>query len=198
MTGPADEQHLRAADGGGGGGRDGREERDGARLHPGERPQRSATHPTPPHLHNPLCFIITPHSFQIDVEVSDFDEWKIKLGFMDDPRIPEECRVDMMTKIKTAGSAGIVSYALTEGFFWLTSIPIAYGTVWASTGSAPDLGDSEGQKAIGAAAFVLINTARVIVPARIAFALAITPWVDDNIMSKFKKEEATTDDCEVP
>mmetsp|Transcript_34889 Transcript_34889/g.93282 ORF Transcript_34889/g.93282 Transcript_34889/m.93282 type:complete len:159 (+) Transcript_34889:449-925(+) len=62
----------------------------------------------------------------IDVEVSDFDEWKIKLGFMDDPRIPEECRVDMMTKIKTAGSAGIVSYALTEGFFWLTSIPIAY------------------------------------------------------------------------
>mmetsp|Transcript_34890 Transcript_34890/g.93286 ORF Transcript_34890/g.93286 Transcript_34890/m.93286 type:complete len:199 (+) Transcript_34890:526-1122(+) len=134
----------------------------------------------------------------IDVEVSDFDEWKIKLGFMDDPRIPEECRVDMMTKIKTAGSAGIVSYALTEGFFWLTSIPIAYGTVWASTGSAPDLGDSEGQKAIGAAAFVLINTARVIVPARIAFALAITPWVDDNIMSKFKKEEATTDDCEVP
>jgi len=31
----------------------------------------------------------------IDAEVSDFDEVLIKWGFKEDPRIPEECRVDL-------------------------------------------------------------------------------------------------------
>jgi len=39
----------------------------------------------------------------IDAEVSDFDEVLIKWGFKEDPRIPEECRVDQMTRIKDSG-----------------------------------------------------------------------------------------------
>ena len=68
----------------------------------------------------------------IDAEVSDFDEVLIKWGFkarrlrplrllastpdaidaslstQEDPRIPEECRVDQMTRIKDSGQAGVI------------------------------------------------------------------------------------------
>ena len=71
----------------------------------------------------------------IDAEVSDFDEVLIKWGFkahrprplrlfastpdaidaslstQEDPRIPEECRVDQMTRIKDSGQAGVISCA---------------------------------------------------------------------------------------
>merc|ERR1719502_704104 len=133
----------------------------------------------------------------LDVEVSDFEEWKIKFGFMDDPRIPEECRVDTMTKIKSAGTAGIVSYALTELTFWVISVPLAIGGVAVTTGQLPDLTDQSGQAATAGYAFVFLNFARAIVPFRIALALALTPWVDDNIMVRFKKPEEIEDDCEV-
>ena len=71
----------------------------------------------------------------IDAEVSDFDEVLIKWGFkarrprplrlfastpdaidaslstQEDPRIPEECRVDQMTRIKDSGQAGVIACA---------------------------------------------------------------------------------------
>ena len=71
----------------------------------------------------------------IDAEVSDFDEVLIKWGFkarrprplrllastpdaidaslstQEDPRIPEECRVDQMTRIKDSGQAGVIGCA---------------------------------------------------------------------------------------
>lgn len=133
----------------------------------------------------------------LDVEVSDFDEWLIKMGAKEDPRIPEECRVDTMTKIKSAGTAGIVSYALTEGAFWVISIPLAITAVTISTGSVPDTSTQEGMAAVGGYSFAFLTFARTVVPVRIAFALALTPWVDDNIMSRFKKDEPTEEDCEV-
>ena len=82
------------------------------------------------------------------------------------------------------------------------------------------LGD-EGKAAIGSAAFVLINlrapasvprgeiypppsrrpsrtqhSARVIVPARIALALALAPWCDENIIKKYFPAKVP-DDCVV-
>lgn len=125
----------------------------------------------------------------LDVEVSSFDEILIKYGLKDDPRIPEECRVDTMTKVKNAGTAGVVSYALTELAFWVISIPLAIASVAAATGSLPDLGSQEGQAATGAYILGFLTFARAIVPVRIALALAGVPWVDENIMSRFKKDE---------
>jgi len=119
------------------------------------------------------------------VEVSDLDEFLIKWGFKDDPRIPEDERVDAMTRIKNSGRAGIVAYAITEGGFWLSSGPFAFALLALTTGEIPDINTDEGKQAIGSAAFILINFARLIVPARIALALGLAPWVDENLIQRF-------------
>ena len=126
--------------------------------------------------------------------VSDVDEFLIKWGFKEDPRIPFDERVDQMTRIKNSGKAGIVAYALTEGAFWLGSIPFAYAAIKLATGSFPDFATTEGKEAIGADIFVFINFARLIVPARIALALGLAPWVDENILQKFGKADDAQDD----
>ena len=49
---------------------------------------------------------------------------------------------------------------------------------------------------MGGYAFVLINFARLIVPARIALALAFAPWVDENIVKRFgPTPEDLPEDC---
>ena len=117
--------------------------------------------------------------------VSDLDEFLIKWGFKEDPRVPEDERVDQMTRIKNSGKAGIAAYAITEGAFWIGSVPFAIAAVTLATGSFPDINSVEGKEAIAADVFVFINFARLIVPARIALALALAPWCDENIIQKF-------------
>ena len=133
----------------------------------------------------------------IDAEVSDFDEVLIKWGFKEDPRIPEECRVDQMTRIKDSGQAGVIAYAITEAGFWVGSIPFALGAAYVATGEIPDWTTEEGKTALGGYAFVLINFARLIVPARIALALAFAPWVDENIVKRFNPPDPSDlpEDC---
>ena len=87
------------------------------------------------------------------------------------------------------GTAGIVSYAITEGGFWVISIPLAVAAVVATTGSLPDFATTEGKAAVGGYSFAFLTFARTIVPLRIAFALALTPWVNENIMSRFKSDD---------
>ena len=105
------------------------------------------------------------------------------LGFS--KRIPKDERVDQMTRIKESGQAGVIAYALIEGAFWIGSIPFAYAAVTLATGAFPDVGTIEGKEALSADAFVFINFARLIVPARIALALSLAPWTDENIVKKF-------------
>ena len=120
-----------------------------------------------------------------------------------------------MAKIKSAGTAGTVSYALTEVLrddcvllkywfalvslftltsddaqlaFWIISLPLAALAVLVTTGSLPDTGTTEGQAALGGYSLAFLTFARAIVPARIALALYLTPWTDENIVSRFKKE----------
>ena len=135
----------------------------------------------------------------IDAEVSDFDEVLIKWGFKEDPRIPEECRVDQMTRIKDSGQAGVIAYAITEAGFWVGSIPFALGAAYVATGEIPDWTTEEGKTALGGYAFVLINFARLIVPARIALALAFAPWVDENIVKRINPPDLSEfpEDCVV-
>merc|ERR1712146_630669 len=108
--------------------------------------------------------------------VAEWEEWLIKFGVKEDPRIPEECREKITDKIKKAGTAGIVSYAITEGGFWLLSIPLAITAITIKDGQVPDFGTDEGKAAVAAYGFVFINFARAIVPARVALALGLTPW----------------------
>ena len=41
----------------------------------------------------------------LDVDVSGVDEFLIQWGLKEDPRVPEECRVDPMTRVKQSGKA---------------------------------------------------------------------------------------------
>jgi len=122
-------------------------------------------------------------------DIEGFDGLLIKMGLKDDLRIPEEERVDAMTKIKAAGTAGIVSYAGTELAFWVISVPLAVAGVALTTGSLPDLSTTEGQAAVGGYSLAFLTFARAIVPLRIGLALALTPWVQNNVMSKFEKKD---------
>ena len=63
----------------------------------------------------------------------------------------------------------------------------------------PDWTTEEGKTALGGYAFVLINFARLIVPARIALALAFAPWVDENIVKRFNPPDPADlpEDCVV-
>ena len=118
-------------------------------------------------------------------ESSPIDNWLIGMGLKENNTIPVELRLDPITKIKNSGKAGLISYALTEGIFWLISIPIAFSFVTITTGTIPDVKTQEGITILGGYSVAFLTLARTIVPIRIAFALAITPWVDNNIISKF-------------
>jgi len=73
--------------------------------------------------------------------------------------------------------------------FWLISLPLAAFAVLATTGSLPDMATTEGKEVVGGYSLAFLTFARAVVPARIALALYLTPWVGENIVSKFKKDE---------
>ena len=116
-----------------------------------------------------------------------------------DTLFPHRCRVDQMTRIKDSGQAGVIAYAITEAGFWIGSVPFALGAAYVATGEIPDWTTEEGKTALGGYAFVLINFARLIVPARIALALAFAPWVDENIVKRFNPPNLSDlpEDCVV-
>ena len=104
-----------------------------------------------------------------------------------------------MTRIKDSGQAGVIAYAITEAGFWVGSVPFALGAAYVATGEIPDWTTEEGKTALGGYAFVLINFARLIVPARIALALAFAPWVDENIVKRLNPPDLSElpEDCVV-
>merc|ERR1712091_273001 len=91
-----------------------------------------------------------------EIEAGPVGEFLIKWGFKDDPRIPEDERIPAMQRIKDSGKAGVIAYALTEGAFWIGSVPFAIAAVTLATGSFPDIASDEGKAAIGADAFIFI------------------------------------------
>ena len=95
--------------------------------------------------------------------------------------------------------AQVIAYAITEAGFWVGSVPFALGAAYVATGEIPDWTTEEGKTALGGYAFVLINFARLIVPARIALALAFAPWVDENIVKRLNPPDLSDlpEDCVV-
>ena len=96
-------------------------------------------------------------------------------------------------------STQVIAYAITEAGFWVGSVPFALGAAYVATGEIPDWTTEEGKTALGGYAFVLINFARLIVPARIALALAFAPWVDENIVKRINPPDPADlpEDCVV-
>lgn len=95
----------------------------------------------------------------------------------------------LMQKVKDAGTAGIISYIFWEWAFWGVSVPVALFGFKEVTGAWPDFSSQEDLSKLGAEAFAFVNVARFAVPLRIGLALSTTPWVQSNLVDKFKKKE---------
>ena len=95
-----------------------------------------------------------------------------------------------MEDIKKYGVSGTVAYILTELAFWLVAFPVAATALYQSTGHWPDvLNDNGDRAAVLAFIFAGANVARAFVPVRLGAALALAPWVDENILSRFNQNE---------
>ena len=103
----------------------------------------------------------------------------------------------LLKKVKEAGTAGIISYALWELGFWAISVPVCSFAFYEATGHWPDFSNKEDMAKLGAEAFAFVNFARFAVPLRIGLALSTTPWIDKNIVKKFIKKD-DDNNCEEP
>ena len=92
---------------------------------------------------------------------------------------------NLLQKIKDAGTAGAISYALWEAAFWGISIPICLMSYRQVMGRWPDLTSGEDVKKLGLEAFAFVNFARLAVPIRIGLALSTAPWVAENVLPVF-------------
>ena len=99
-----------------------------------------------------------------------------------------------MDDVKKFGVSGTVAYVLTELAFWVVAFPVAAFALYQSTGHWPDVINETGDRAaVLAFIFAGANVARAFVPLRLGAALALAPWVDENILSRFGGDDGSKD-----
>lgn len=87
--------------------------------------------------------------------------------------------------VKKYGVSGTVAYVLTELAFWIVAFPAAAFALYQSTGHWPDvINETADRAAVAGFIFAGANIARAFVPVRLGAALALAPWVDENIINK--------------
>lgn len=92
-----------------------------------------------------------------------------------------------MDDVKKFGVAGTVAYVLTELAFWAVAFPVASTLFYQSVGHWPDvINDGGDRAAVLASVFAGANIARLLVPLRFGAALALAPWVDENLINREK------------
>jgi len=90
-----------------------------------------------------------------------------------------------MDDVKKFGVAGTVAYVLTELAFWAVAFPVASTALYQSTGHWPDVvNDVTDRATVLGFIFAGANVARLAVPLRFGAALALAPWVDENIINR--------------
>ena len=88
-----------------------------------------------------------------------------------------------MSDVKKYGVAGTVAYVLTELAFWIVAFPVAATALYNTTGHWPDVINESGDRAaVLGFIFAGANVARLFVPVRLGAALALAPWVSENIL----------------
>lgn len=93
-----------------------------------------------------------------------------------------------MADVKKYGVSGTVAYVLTELAFWIVAFPVAATALYQSTGHWPDvINETADRAAVLAFVFAGANVARAFVPLRLGAALALAPWVDENLLGGAKK-----------
>ena len=81
-------------------------------------------------------------------------------------------------KIKEKGTSGVVSYIATELMFWAISFPIIIASYHTSTGDWLNIADDADKAKIFTYSAGFLTTARLLVPARLGLALALSPFVE--------------------
>jgi Protein of unknown function (DUF2499)/Protein of unknown function (DUF3593) len=90
-----------------------------------------------------------------------------------------------MADIKKYGVAGTVAYVLTELAFWIVAFPVASTALYQTTGHWPDIiNDTADRATVLGFIFAGANVARLLVPLRLGAALALAPWVDENLLNR--------------
>ena len=90
-----------------------------------------------------------------------------------------------MADVKKFGVSGTVAYVLTELAFWAVAFPVASTALYRTTGHWPDaINDAGDRTAVLAFIFTGANIARLLVPLLLGAALALAPWVDENIINR--------------
>jgi len=83
--------------------------------------------------------------------------------------------------VKSKGTAGIVAYVITEVLFWALVIPIIIASYHGSNQEWLDFSNPDDRAKIIALAGVYVTSIRLAVPLRLGVAVAIIPWVEENI-----------------
>ena len=98
---------------------------------------------------------------------------------------------ELFQRVKEAGVAGIIAFALVQTAFWAASVPVCVVAFSLVTGHVPDLSDQEEVAQFGAEALAFVNVARFAAPFRIGAALSAVPWVQANIVDRMPSLVAT-------
>ncbi|KAL3909487.1 MAG: hypothetical protein SGILL_008069 [Bacillariaceae sp.] len=103
-----------------------------------------------------------------------------------------------MSDVKKYGVSGTVAYVLTELAFWIVAFPVAAFALYRTTGHWPDVINETGDRtAVLAFVFAGANVARAFVPLRLGAALALAPWVDENLLGGKGSDEAGAEQAEL-
>lgn len=92
-----------------------------------------------------------------------------------------------MEDVKKYGQAGTLSYVITELLFWAIAFPSEFAIFYQTFGRWPDLSIDADKATVFGFIFAASNIARAVLPLRFGAALAIAPWVDENIIQRFQK-----------
>lgn len=103
-----------------------------------------------------------------------------------------------MQDVKKYGVAGTLAYVLTELAFWAVAFPVASTALYQSTGHWPDvIHDTTDRTTVLGFIFAGANIARLLVPLRLGAALALAPWVDENVINRLSQDKVESTNVEL-
>lgn len=124
---------------------------------------------------------------QLEAEKKDGEVMEEKPAF--DVWKPDTYGNLTMADVKKYGTAGTVAYIVTELLFWAIAFPTECFVYLKTAGHWPDFSKPEESAEVLALVFAASNVARLMLPLRFGAAMALAPWVDENVLSKFKGKE---------
>mmetsp|Transcript_4657 Transcript_4657/g.11291 ORF Transcript_4657/g.11291 Transcript_4657/m.11291 type:complete len:345 (+) Transcript_4657:74-1108(+) len=116
-----------------------------------------------------------------EAEKKEFDVWN-----------PDTYGSLTMEDVQKYGTAGTIAYVLTELLFWAIALPNEVFLFYKTAGRWPDFDIDADKAAVFGFVFAASNIARALLPLRFGAALAIAPWVDENIVNPGQKTTKKT------